>query len=140
MYMVECTYPYWDFVRFLRTDPDVQAGFIEQVEEISVNQQQDYMINNSHNFYICLDETKEPMGYVGFIGEDENEITYCTDPVYQGNGVGTFMVGYMLDKFKSRDPWAKVKHTNKPSKKIFEKYEMNSKDDDDFTIYWGYQG
>ena len=63
----------------------------------------------------------ENVGYVGNISPNSfiGEITYCVDPSFQGNGIGTFMV----KEFLKTNPkiMASVKHSNRSSQRVFEK-------------------
>lgn len=129
MELVNCDEKYWEFVRKLRSDKENSKGFIEQVN-ITEEQQIKYMTKNADWFKICLIDN-EPVGYIGLIGDDRSEITYCSD--VKGKGVGTFMVSEIL---KSSDKiWAKVLKDNVASIKVFEKFNLNQEETDKFIIY-----
>ena len=57
MHLVDCTEEYWDFVRVLRNDPEVQDGFIEKAN-ISPQQQKEYMKKYSHGYKIAIHKNK----------------------------------------------------------------------------------
>ena len=104
---------YYDFIRTLRTHNDNKSGFLEQVE-ITPEQQITYMEKYKNNYYICVDENNIPLGW---IGEVDNDIRLCTDPVHKGKGIGTFMLNE-LHKLHPK-AHAKVLVDNEPSKKVF---------------------
>ena len=113
MKLVNCDKKYWEFVRLLRTHPKNQNSFQTQ-NEITPEQQEKFMNNNSDNYKICISENKS-VGYVGLI--KGNEITYCVDPSYKGKGIGTFMIKEILKEGIA----AYVKLNNIASQKVFEK-------------------
>ena len=113
MEFVECTPQYWDFIRKLRNDKRVQEGFVE-IGEISPEQQVEYMKVNSANYRIAL-INGSPAGYIGVLKDD---IRVCTHPIYQGKGVGRFMVEKCLEVWPNAV--AKVKVDNIKSVKLFE--------------------
>ncbi len=113
MKLVNCDKKYWEFVRKLRTHPENQNSFQTQ-NEITPEQQEKFMNNNSDNYKICISENK-PVGYVGLI--KGNEITYCVDPKCKGQGIGTFMIREILKD--GIDAYVKI--DNIASQKVFEK-------------------
>jgi ribosomal protein S18 acetylase RimI-like enzyme len=112
--LVPCQRPYWDFVRRLRTDPRVQPGFTEQVDEITPAQQEAYMGAHAHEYWVCLCDG-EPAGYVGNVGGD---IRVAVHPDYQRRGVGRFLI----EELERLVPggFAKVKVDNEASRALFE--------------------
>lgn len=110
--IVNCEQKYWEFVRNLRNNPLVQAGFIEKVI-ISEKSQITYMKKNSGNYRVCL-KNNEPVGYFGVI---KNDIRICTLPEFQNKGIGEFM----LKELKKIWPnaVAKIKISNNASKALF---------------------
>lgn len=112
MKLVACTEPYWDFVRQLRTDSRVAAGFVQQAT-ISPQQQIAYMTSHWHEYFICLYDDA-PAGYVGCV---DNDIRVCTHPDYQGTGAGSFMIREIARRFPHGI--AKVKIANEPSHRLF---------------------
>ena len=108
-----CSHEYWEFVRQLRNNKKVQAGFIE-TKHISKTQQIEYMNKFHGDYRVCL-IGENPVGYVGVI---EDDIRICTHPDYQKRGVGKFM----LEEAKKIWPnaHAKIKDSNLASKKLFE--------------------
>lgn len=115
MELIECTQPYWEFIRVLRTHPDNQNFFLTQVE-ITPEQQIEFMERESHRYKICLLDSV-PVGYAGII--KANEITYCVHPDYQGKGIGTFMVSELIKLYDNLTAF--VIPENIGSSKVFEK-------------------
>jgi GNAT superfamily N-acetyltransferase len=104
---------YWEFIRQLRNDKRVKAGFIQQ-DHISKENHLKYMEKHGNNFYVCLID-KKPAGYVGVIDRD---IRVATHPSYQGKGVGKFMINALMKLYPGS--LAKVKIENKASLGLFE--------------------
>ena len=129
MELVQCTQQYWEFVRLLRMDERVINGFVETIP-ITADQQTAYMIKNAQYYRIALVDGK-PAGYVGVIKED---IRVCTHPDFQGLGVGKFMINECTKIWPTS--YAKVKHGNTASDKLFLAcgFEMQGTDDK-FTYY-----
>lgn len=111
--LVDCTDEYWQFVRILRTDPRNISGFIK-TNNITEDQQIEYMKKYSHNYKICLLDSTP----VGFIGEIEGDIRVCTDHNYKNKGIAKFMVSEFL-KFNP-NIFAKIKSDNLSSLNLFE--------------------
>jgi len=105
---------YWEFIRNLRNMNGIRQGFIRQ-EEITSDQQKDYMAEKGKYFYICLADEK-PAGYVGVIDED---IRVATHPDFQGMGVGSFMIQEIHKRYPTAQ--AKVKVDNIASFSLFVK-------------------
>jgi len=124
MELVMCTSDYWEFVRELRMDERVIDGFIETIP-ITSEQQIKYMLSNAQYYRIALVDGK-PAGYVGVINDD---IRVCTHPNYQGMGVGKFMIDECMKIWPTA--YAKVKHGNQASSKLFLScgFEMSGTDD-----------
>jgi GNAT superfamily N-acetyltransferase len=112
MELVKCEEQYWEFVRILRMDGRVIDGFIETIP-ITKEQQENYMSSNSQYYRIALVNGK-PAGYVGVLNDD---IRVCTHPDYQGMGVGKFMIDECMKIWPTA--YAKVKHGNEASSKLF---------------------
>jgi len=104
---------YWEFIRQLRNDKRVKAGFIQQ-DHISKDNHLKYMEKYGNNFYVCLIDNY-PAGYVGVIDRD---IRVATHPDYQGKGVGKFMINALMKLYP--DSLAKVKIENEASLRLFE--------------------
>jgi ribosomal protein S18 acetylase RimI-like enzyme len=124
MELVNCSEPYWEFVRELRMDERVIDGFL-QTHPITKEQQAKYMSNNSQYYRVALVDGK-PAGYVGVI---EDDIRVCTHPDFQGMGVGKFMINECMEIWPTA--YAKVKHGNEASSKLFLScgFEMSGTDD-----------
>jgi RimJ/RimL family protein N-acetyltransferase len=105
---------YWEFIRRLRNLDSIKTGFIKQ-ENISSEEQREYMKENGHNFWICLDDL-EPVGYVGIINDD---IRVATHPDHQKKGIGAFMINEIMQKYPNS--YAKIKLENEASIKLFER-------------------
>ena len=109
---VPCTEEYWEFVRKLRTDPRVLDGFIQRTE-ITPEQQKNYMQAHWHEYFIGLVDGQP----AGFVGSVEGDIRVCTSPDHQGQGLGAFMVGQLMQRFPRS--FAKIKIGNENSKRLF---------------------
>lgn len=105
---------FWEFIRKVRNDPEIQTGFVEQVN-ITSEQQVKYMEKHNNDYYICLDVNDDP---IGFIGDVDDDIRVAVIKKWQGMGVGKFMVKEFM-KLKP-NCYAKMKHDNIASKKLFE--------------------
>ena len=103
---------YWDFIRELRNHRAVQSGFITK-SNISEEQQKDYMSKHGECFFIAVHDGV-PCGFIGVI---EDDIRFCTHPLFQGKRVGTFL----LENVRKHFPNAKgrVKKSNFASIKCF---------------------
>lgn len=112
MELVECSKEYWEFVRVLRNDERVQGGFIHN-NFITEEMQEKYMSGNSQYYRIALVDGV-PAGYVGVI---EDDIRVCTDPFFQGKGVGKFMINEIMKEYPTA--FAKVKIDNEASLRLF---------------------
>ena len=111
--LVKNTEEYWEFIRKLRNLDSIKTGFIKQ-ENISSKTQLEYMKENGHNFWICLDDL-EPVGYVGIINDD---IRVATHPDHQKKGIGAFMINEIMKIYPNA--YAKIKLENEASIKLFE--------------------
>jgi ribosomal protein S18 acetylase RimI-like enzyme len=112
MELVECSKEYWEFVRVLRNDERVQSGFIKSIH-ITEEMQERYMSSYSQFYRIVLVDGV-PAGYVGVI---EDDIRVCTDPAFQGKGVGKFMINKCMELWPTA--FAKVKIDNEASLRLF---------------------
>jgi GNAT superfamily N-acetyltransferase len=110
--LVECSNEFWEYVRILRLNPKVASGFIETIH-ISVEDQIKYMNSHSNNYRIVLADGV-PCGYVGVIN---NDIRVCTDPSFQGRGIGKFMINSIKEIWP--DAVAKIKIQNEVSLRLF---------------------
>lgn len=111
--LVECSNEYWEYVRLLRLNPKVIDGFIQKVN-ITKDEQIDYMKKYASCYRVAL-LNSQPCGYVGVI---ENDIRVCTDPEYQGRGIGKFMISEVKKIWPNAI--AKIKVSNSASLKLFE--------------------
>ena len=112
--MVPLGFEHYEFVRGVRNDIRVKAGFIIQ-DEISIEEHLEYMSANNKSYFVCL-RGSIPVGYVGVV---DNDIRVATAPDEVKAGVGEFMVNFIAEKFP--DALAKVKLENIASQKLFEK-------------------
>ena len=113
--LCECSSEYWEFVRLLRTHPLNQGWFLTQ-PTITPEQQIEFMEKHSHKYKICI-LNNTPVGYIGLI--NQNEITYCAHPDYQGKGIGTFMISEFIKLHQTLTAF--VLPQNIASQKVFEK-------------------
>jgi GNAT superfamily N-acetyltransferase len=104
---------YYEFIRELRTHEDNISGFLEKVN-ITPEQQKKYMEKHKDNYYICLNDNNEPVGWVGVV---EDDIRVCTHPNHKGKGIGKFMVLELMDKHPKSQ--AKVLLGNTRSDNLF---------------------
>ncbi len=112
--LVENEEKYYEFVRSLRTAPNIQDGFIYR-GSITKQQQKIYMQKYGKNYYICL-YNNEP---VGFISAIEADLRLAVKKEFQRMGIASFM----LAEFKKLniDFWVRIKEDNIASIKFFEK-------------------
>ena len=129
MELIENEEKYWEFIRKVRNDPEIQTGFVEKVE-ISTEQQAKYMGKYNDNYYICLFEGSP----IGFIGEIEDDIRVAVVKEFQKKGVGKFMVNEFM-KLRPNS-YAKMKHDNIGSKNLFESCGFTYVDKDENFYYY----
>jgi len=103
---------YWEFIRKLRSNDQVQDGFIENVQ-ITSKQQEKYMEKHNDEYWICLVNDIP----VGFVGSVDNDIRVCTHPDHQKKGYGKLMINELMRLAPTS--FAKVKHDNESSNKLF---------------------
>lgn len=105
---------YWEFIRALRNDPRVKAGFVQQ-EHISPEGHEAYMASHASSYFIGLCDGA-PAGFIGVVAED---IRICTHPDFQRRGLGLFM----LRELARQQPTAvaRIKVGNEASLRLFEK-------------------
>lgn len=121
---------YWEFIRIVRNDPEMQKGFVEIVN-ITTEQQIEYMKKYGDGYYICLNEENEP---IGFIGEVHDDIRVAVIVEFQKMGVGKFMVGEFM-KLRPNS-YAKMKFDNIASKRLFESCGFTYMKKDDRFYYF----
>jgi len=109
---------YYEFIRLMRTHPENQKGFLEQVD-ITINQQKQYMEKYCNCYFLCL-SNENPVGYIGVI---DNEIRICTNPNFKKKGVGTFMLNEISKIFPN--PTAKILKNNIASLNLFKKCKFS---------------
>jgi RimJ/RimL family protein N-acetyltransferase len=114
MDLVPITPEYYEFVRLLRTHPETQSGFIVSAT-ITSEDQSAYMEKHSLNYYVCL-LYGSPVGYIGVV---DGDIRFCTEPDFQGMGIGTFMLLKIKDKYP--EAYGQIKKENKSSQHVFDK-------------------
>lgn len=105
---------YYEFIRNLRNNDQVQVGFLEKVH-ITPEQQQQYMARYADRYYLALVDG-QPAGY---IGEIEGDIRLATHPNFQRRGVAEFMLRQFLQLHP--DTTARVKVDNQASLALFRK-------------------
>jgi len=117
MDLVLITPEYYEFVRLLRMHPETKGGFLEEAT-ITPEQQIKYMEKHGYNYYICL-LYGSPAGYIGVIDDD---IRFCTDPDFQGMGVGSFMLSKVQKLYP--DATGRIFRDNIASQKAFDKCKV----------------
>ena len=105
---------YHEFIRCLRNHKKVRRGFIHQ-GYITKRQQAQYMKKHSEDYYVCL-INGVPAGYVGVVNSD---IRVATDPRFQRQGLGLFMIKKIMRKRKRLK--AKIKIDKTASIRLLEK-------------------
>jgi len=105
---------YYEFIRELRSHPDLVSGFVQQ-GKITSEQQKEYMKKHGHEYYICLYD-KEPVGFIGSVNKD---IRLAVKKEFQRMGIASFMLSE-ISKIIS-DYEVKVKSDNIKSLGFFEK-------------------
>lgn len=103
---------FYEFIRELRTHPQLRSGFLENVE-ITSEQQLAYMVKHGHHYHIAL-ENQLPVGYVGIV---EGDIRLAVHPDHHRKGVAAFMVRSMLKQVPTFT--VRVKASNTPSLSLF---------------------
>ena len=112
---------YWNFIRELRNDSRVQNGFVDELPQITEEQQSEYMKKYNDMFYICV-EGDLPVGYIRHL---EGDIGVCTHPDYWGMGIGSFMIDELMKLHPNC--YAKIKLDNEASIRAFEKVGFKKK-------------
>lgn len=104
---------HFEFVRKLRSHPQVQSGFLERTS-ITQDQQEAYMQQHAGK-YIVATLNGLPAGYAGVI---DGDIRVCTHPDFQGKGVGRALILEIVSRFPGST--ARIKPHNEPSRRLFE--------------------
>jgi ribosomal protein S18 acetylase RimI-like enzyme len=121
---------YYDYIRELRMHRENISGFLDQTE-ITSEQQKKYMEKHKDNYFVCLNDNDEPVGWVGVVDDD---IRICTDPMYKNLGIGK----YMLNELMKLHPGARAKVllNNESSNNLFIACDFEIyKEDNDFKYY-----
>ena len=118
--IAENKYEFFEFIRKLRNNREVNKGFVER-DEISLVSHLEYMKKYGKNYFICL-KNKTPVGYVGVI---EGDIRVAVSPEFQGSGAGTFMIKKIIEK--NPNSFAKIKVENNKSISLFKKCNFKIK-------------
>jgi ribosomal protein S18 acetylase RimI-like enzyme len=121
---------YYEFIRTLRIHEDNISGFINQ-SQISKEDQINYMSEYKNNYYICINEFDQPLGWIGQV---DNDIRLCVEPTFKNMGVGTFMLGELYKLYPNAN--GKVLKNNIVSNKLFIKCGFTLyKEDNNFKYY-----
>ena len=112
---------YWNFIRELRNDSRVQNGFVDELPQITEEQQNEYMKKYNDIFYVCI-EGDLPVGYIRHL---DGDIGVCTHPDYWGRGIGSFMIDELMKLHPNS--YAKIKLDNEASIRAFEKVGFKKK-------------
>lgn len=111
---VENEEKYYEFIRLLRTNPQLAYGFVDH-SPITSEQQKKYMDRYGKCYYICLADGV-PVGFIGVVVDD---LRVATLPEYQRRGIGSFMVKELLKRHPG--VYARIRIDNKISISFFEK-------------------
>lgn len=103
----------WEYIRQLRTSPDLISGFIYQ-GAISSEQQIEYMMKYGSCYFVCFYEGT-PVGFIGII---DNDIRIAVDKKYQRKGFASYMVNQIMQT--SPNALAKIKADNPQSFSFFQ--------------------
>jgi ribosomal protein S18 acetylase RimI-like enzyme len=103
---------YWEFIRELRTHPELKDGFIYQ-GEITPKEQSVYMTKHHAGYYIAT-HNGVPAGFVGVV---DNDIRVAVLPSYQNKGIAKFLISHIIKKYPNS--LARVKLDNESSLKLF---------------------
>lgn len=101
------------FIKDLRTDPRAMPGFLDQVSNISDDDQIAYMSKNSDNYFLAYYHGL-PVGFGGVINDD---IRYAVIPYFQNLGIGTKILNYI--KIRNPNAKGKIKKDNLSSIQAF---------------------
>ena len=112
--LVPCSERYWEFIRLLRMNRDVEGGFIERAD-ISVEDKISCMNKYAEDYRVCFDDIT-PCGYIGVV---ENDLRICVTPDYWGIGVGSFMLNQTKELWPN--PQVRIKVSNVASINLFRK-------------------
>jgi RimJ/RimL family protein N-acetyltransferase len=115
MKLVKCEEKHWKFILTLRNHPEVKKGFVDQ-SHIDWLTHKKFMETWSDRYWICLDDTDEP---IGFIGDVKGDIRVAVSLEHQGRGVGKFMMREYIRLTQGLGQ-AKVKIDNEASIRLFE--------------------
>ena len=112
---------YWNFIRELRNDNRVQSGFVDELPEITKEQQNEYMKKYNDMYYVCI-KGDLPVGYIRHL---DGDIGVCTHPDHWGRGIGSFMIDELMKLHPNC--YAKIKLDNEASIRAFEKVGFKKK-------------
>lgn len=126
-------YPDWEFIRELRNSQ--KQGFINQ-NEISEQEHYEFMEKNGEHYYIVYSYINNGKDFLnkGFIGVVNDDIRFCVDSKFQNQGIGTFMLEFIKNKYPKAI--GKVKKDNQSSIKAFQKAEYIQIKDKLFSEYY----
>lgn len=109
---------YGEFIRKLRLHPQLKTSWVKQVK-ITKAQQKEYMKIHGENYYVFLDKSNKPLGFVGVV---DNDLRLAVLPEYQHTGIGKFMLDFI--RIKHPDMIVKVRKTNKAGQSFFTTNEI----------------
>lgn len=112
---------YYEFIRELRNHTDNISGFIIQTT-ITKEDQIKYMEKYGEFYYIAINESGIPVGFIGVV---DNDIRVAVHPDFKNQGVGKFMVNEIIDNYPNSI--AKIKINNTSSIKLFESCGFKTK-------------
>jgi ribosomal protein S18 acetylase RimI-like enzyme len=112
---------YYEFIRELRNHTDNLSGFIIQTN-ITKEDQIKYMEKYEKFYYIAINESEIPVGFIGVV---DNDIRVAVHPDFKNQGVGKFMVNEIINNYPNSI--AKIKIDNTASIKLFESCGFKTK-------------
>jgi GNAT superfamily N-acetyltransferase len=112
MLHVRQNYDRGEFIRKLRTNPKLRKCWIEKAN-ITPEQQIEYMKKHGNDYYVCIDNDDNMLGFVGVVDKD---LRIATLPKYQGSGVGKFMMAFIIQHYEFK---IKVRKRNVVGQRFF---------------------
>lgn len=85
--LVKCDPKYYEFIRLLRTNPEITKSFLSQIK-ITKDDQINYMTKYHNGYFICLQDNK-PVGFIGIVDKD---LRLAVSKEGHNKGIATFML------------------------------------------------
>jgi len=112
--LVNCSSKYYEFIRKLRTDPEITKSFLSQAK-ISKDDQIKYMTKNCDGYFICL-KNDLPVGFIGIVAKD---LRLAVSKNGHKQGIATFMLSKINEMNLDYD--VQIKSDNVASINFFKK-------------------